>query len=140
MMRVCAGFIQSPHTLATEAPNILLVDETQRKADSRQRDDLNTLGLAADDLWQRIKRLLNRFDPPRLSQPWLSAAGARLEDRDPFAELQVGIEFSSFFRIENSFAVFIEQLFQAFLCWRRILKAMICSVAGPLVRNSVISR
>jgi hypothetical protein len=28
MMRVCAGFIQSPHTLATEALDILLVDET----------------------------------------------------------------------------------------------------------------
>jgi hypothetical protein len=58
----------------------------------------------------------------RLSQQWLSAAGVRLEDRDPFAELQVGIEFSSFFRIENFFAVFVEQLFQAFLRWRRNLE------------------
>ena len=34
---MCAGFIQSPHTLATEALDILLVDETQNKmADSRQ--------------------------------------------------------------------------------------------------------
>jgi hypothetical protein len=51
MMRVCAGFIQSPHTLATEALDILLADETQnKKADSRQSDYLNTLGLAGRSL------------------------------------------------------------------------------------------
>ena len=54
MMRVCAGFIQSPHTLATEALDILLVDETQnKKADGRQCDYLNTLGVAGRPLGTR---------------------------------------------------------------------------------------
>jgi hypothetical protein len=55
MMRVCAGFIQSPHTLATEALDILLVDETQnKKADSRQ----------CDDRFHRQKREIDRLEIP----------------------------------------------------------------------------